>query len=331
MRAATHHTYGSPDVIEIAEVAKPSIGAREVLVQIRASSVTQGDRRLRASDYPRGLWIVGRMMSGLVRPRHPVPGTTFAGKVVEVGSEVSKFQVGDDVFGGCLGGAQAEFMAISEDSAIARMPANTGYDEAATLSYGASTALVFMRDIAEVKPGERVLIVGADGGVGRYAVQLARYFGAEVTGVCRRNFEAVRELGAHHVIDATREDFRDKKGHYDVIFDTPDVTRFSQCREALTPTGRYLSLYVSLHLLFHVAMTAVFGGRKAKFTVAMGDQKLTNELRALVEAGAIRAVIDQRYPLEQAALAHARLETKGRPFGSVVVSVGGASLSHARA
>jgi NADPH:quinone reductase-like Zn-dependent oxidoreductase len=320
MRAAKNIEYGAPNVLETAEVERPTIGPRQILVRVHASAVTQGDRRIRAADFPGMSALFGRLMLGVRGPRHTVGGSTFAGRVVEVGAEVKRFAVGDDVFGSVMHGAYAEYLAVGEEEAVATMPGNVGYAEAASIPYGAGTALVFLRDMAKVQPGERVLIVGASGGVGRMAVQVAKHLGAEVTGVLSRDAELVRELGADEIIDYTQEDFTEHRGRWDVILDTTEGNHFRAFRRALGPKGRYLSLYMTLRVLFEMAVTALRGGRRAMAGVAMGNASLTEDIRDIVEAGGVRAVIAERFPLERIADAHGALEGT-RPSGSVVVDV----------
>lgn len=239
----------------------------------------------------------------------------FAGRVVEVGSAVTRYRVGDDVFGSTDHGAYAELLATSEDSALARMPATLRYEDAAAVPYGGVTALRFLRDLAEVKPGDRVLIVGAAGGVGRFAIQLAKHLGADVTALCRRkSFDLVRELGADRVIDRETGDLDARR--YDVIFDTVGALKFARARRALTERGRYLSLILSVGLLLRVLTTRIAGGQRALFGIFMGERKDMEELSALMEQGVVRPVIARRFPLEQIADAHA---AAGRSDGAVVV------------
>ena len=319
MKAATTTAYGSPDVLQITEVATPDLGARDVLVRVHASPVTQGDRRLRASDFPGFTWLPGRLMIGITRPRHRIPGTQFAGRVVAIGDAVTRFSVGDDVFGSTMHSAQAEFLSIPEDGPIARMPGQLDHAEAAAVPYGAVTALHFLRDMAAVQPGQRVLIVGASGGVGRFAVQIARHLGAVVTGAASSDFELVRQLGADRVIDYNAEPIVGATGQYDVIFDTSGAIGFRQCRHALTDKGRFLSLIVSARLLWQMLVTSIFRrGRRAHVGVALASAALLEDVRELVEAGALRPVLAQRYPLEHIARAHTDLETAGKR-GSLVL------------
>lgn len=320
MKAAANTTYGTPDVLKMAEVARPDVSEDQILVEVRASVVTQGDRRLRAADYPGISVVFGRLFTGLTSPRHPVGGTMFAGRVVEVGANVTRFAVGADVFGSVMHGAYASHLVVKEDEAIAKMPTGLDYGEAAAVPYGAVTAVVFLRDMAKVQRGERVLVVGASGGVGRFAVQVAAALGAEVTGVCSRDHDAVRSLGAKHVIDYTVEDFTENGERYDVILDTIEGNNFARYRGSLRETGRYLSVYMTLRLLFESAWTALGSGPRAKTGVALGNAALMDEVRELVESGEIRPVIAERFAFERIVDAHEHLES-GRPFGSVVVDL----------
>ncbi|MDP2315822.1 MAG: NAD(P)-dependent alcohol dehydrogenase [Pseudomonadota bacterium] len=318
---AIHHTaYGAPHVLVLNEAPRPARGDHDVLVAVHASAVTHGDRRLRTADFPGIGWLPGRLMTGLVRPRRLVPGTTYAGRVVAIGAAVTRFAAGDDVFGLGTHGAYAEYLAVPEGGAIARKPASLDPAEAAALPYGATTALTFLRDLAGVQPGERVAVLGASGEVGRFAVQLARHLGAEVTGVCSRDHDLVAELGAQHVVDYTREDFTAGGRRYDVVFDTSETNQFGRCRGALTEHGRYLTLQLSLQSLAQMAMTSVLGGPRSMCGVSVADQEKLDAVRELVEAGAMRSVIAGRFPLDRTADAHAFLEA-GRARGSVVVEV----------
>lgn len=332
MKAAINIQYGGPEVLSSGEVPRPTIKPNQILVQVLAADVTEGDRRLRAADFPGFSAVFGRMMFGVFRPRNSVGGTNFAGRVVEVGAEVTGFAVGDDVFGGVAHGAYAEYLAVSANEAIAKMPAGTTHAEAAALPYGAVTALVFLRDMAKLQPGERVLVVGASGGVGRMAVQVAKHLGAHVTGVASRDHDLVRSLGASEIIDYTQEDFTRSGKTWDVIFDATEGDHFRSFRTALTSTGRYLTLYMTVRVLFEMAMTAMRGGPRAIAGVAMGDADKLNDVRTLVEQGALRSVVAERFSLEQIGRAHASLENS-RPRGSVIVEVSeaGAPARYGRA
>jgi NADPH:quinone reductase-like Zn-dependent oxidoreductase len=321
MNAAVHTHYGPAAVLRIAQVARPTPGPSEVLVAVHASPVTQGDRRLRAADFPGFTAVIGRLMFGLRGPRHPIPGTMFAGRVVAVGKDVTRFAVGDDVFGSVDRGAQAEFVAVAETGPVAKIPAGIEYEAAAAVPYGAGTALAFLRDAARVQPGQEVLIVGASGGVGRFAVQIARHLGARVTGVCSsRHAAMVRELGADEVIDYAREDYRRNGKTYDVIFDTVSGDGFRSSRGSLTPRGRYVTVYMNLLVLLQMLVTAVVGGRKVASSVVLGSQKLTADLAQLLADGKIWPVIVARHSFAHIVDAHAQVDA-GSTGGAVVVQV----------
>ncbi len=322
MKAAFHNQFGAPHILFIKEVERPTVAPDQLLVRVHASPVTQGDRRLRAADYPGISAVIGRLMFGVLRPKNPIPGTMFAGRVVAIGDEVTRFAVGDDVFGGVDNSAQAEYVAVAEDGAVAPMPSGIDYAEAAAAPYGAATALSFLRDVGRVQPGDKVLIVGASGGVGRYAVQIARHLGADVTGVCSaRHAELVRSLGAGRVIDYAKEDYTQSGATYDVIFDTASGDGFRAARKVLAPSGRYLTVYLSLLVLAQMLVTAVLGGRKVRGAVVLPSQQLTRDVGALLEEGAVRPVIAAQFPLDHVVDAHAELEEQ-RPAGEVMVLIG---------
>jgi NADPH:quinone reductase-like Zn-dependent oxidoreductase len=321
MKAAIIQRYGSADLLQTWDIPTPIPAEGEVLVHVRASPVTAGDLRLRAADFPTWTVVPGRLMMGVFRPKHQVQGTMFAGRVAAVGSGVSQFQVGDNVFGSTSHGAYAEYLTVPESGAMALIPDGVSYEDAAAVPYGGWTALHFLRNLANVQPGQSVLILGASGGVGRFAVQLAKHMGAVVTGVCSAdNLALVRELGADHVIDYRAEDFAGNGRHYDVIFDIAGVGSFGRSRKSLTSTGRYLTLFVSFTVLFQMAWTALRGGQKALFDVAMGKQSDMRELGDLLDQGAIRPVVAHRLPLDRIAEAHATAES-GRLQGSVLVTI----------
>ncbi len=321
MKATIQTEYGDPRVLRVVEVARPEPADDQILVEVHASAVTHGDRRLRAADFPGAAAVIGRLMFGLQRPRNPIPGTTFAGRVVEVGKAVTRFAVGDRIFGSCNHGAQAQYLAVAEDSPVAKIPAGVAYDEAAAVPYGAGTALTFLRDVAAVQPGERVLVIGASGGVGRFAVQIARHLGADVTGVCSAHKAAmVRQLGARRVIDYERQDYRYTGETYDVIFDTVSGDAFRTAKPSLSPRGRYVSLYMTLRIVLQMLWGAVFGGPRAAAAVVIGNQRLTQDVAALLAEGAIWPVVAARFALDRVADAHAALDDGNLP-GAVVVCV----------
>ncbi len=329
MLAAIQRTYGAPNVLTLEQIEPPTPGPGDVLVQVHASPVTQGDRRLRSSDFPALTWLPGRLIFGVTRPRNPVTGTQFAGRVVAVGDEVTRFAVGDDVFGSADRGAYAELLVVPEGGAMASIPQGWGYAEAASMPYGGVTALAFLRQMAELSAGEHVAIVGASGGVGRVAVQLAHALGAEVTAVCSRDHELLGDLGADHVVDRRVEDFTAHASRYDVVFDTSGRVPFRACRGALTAQGRYLTLFMTARALWEMAWTRVRGGQRATCGVALGDRDLVEELAGLMAQGSVRAVVARRHPLEQIVAAHEDLET-GEYSGDIVVEYTRADVTSAR-
>ncbi|MGB5557859.1 MAG: NAD(P)-dependent alcohol dehydrogenase [Paracoccaceae bacterium] len=322
MKAAIYDRYGPADVLQIAEIARPEIKDNEVLVQVYASSVTTADWRIRASAFPGYAWLPGRMMFGLFRPRNKVLGMEFAGRVVAKGNEVTRFRGGDAVFGFAPRGAHAEYLAMPQDGPIMLNPDNLSYEDAAAVPFGALSALVFLRDFARVAPGQKVLVHGASGGIGIFAVQLAKHFGAEVTGVASgANLDLLRALGADHVIDYTQEDFTQSARKWDLVFDTVGKTRFATVKRVLTETGIYLPLEFGFREILLALVTSRGTGKRVKVGVS-GDSSADLEMLAgLLKEGAIRPVIDSTYPLESIAEAYRRVEGRHKR-GSVVVAVG---------
>lgn len=267
---------------------------------------------------------LAQLMFGIRRPRKPILGTELAGEIEAVGAGVTSFQRGDHVFGiDSAGlGAYAEYVCRGERGALAHMPANLSFEEAAAVPFGAGTALYFLRDLAKLQPGQRVLVNGASGGVGVYAVQLAKHFGADVTGVCSgANLELVCSLGANHVIDYTKEDFTAARDAYDVILDT--VVRkadFNRCRGVLRPRGRYLAVAGGPREMGQMVWTAVLGDKKVLCGSPSETQANLIELKKLLKIGAMHPVIDRQYPLEQIAEAH-RYVDQGHKRGSVMITI----------
>jgi NADPH:quinone reductase-like Zn-dependent oxidoreductase len=323
MKAVVYTKYGPPSVVALAEVPKPTPKEREVLIRIHATTVTTGDWRARSLDMPSGFGLFGRLFFGVFGPRKPILGTELAGEVEAVGNGVTRFKVGDPVFAfaGASYGCHAAYRTMAEDGLIARKPANVSFEEAAALSFGGTTALNFLRDKAGIQRGDSVLVVGASGGVGTAAVQIAKHFGAEVTGVCSTaNLDLVRSIGAGRVIDYTREDFAKGREIYDIIVDTTGTASFPRCENALKQGGRLLVVLGSLAQALGLGRPSKASSKRVIAGVAAVNVDDMQFLARLAETGEFKPVIDRSYPLESAAEAHAYVDT-GRKRGSVVLSV----------
>lgn len=321
MKAVVSTAYGGPDVLRVKELKRPVPGEREVLVRVEAASVTRADTMMRT-----GIPYIGRLFIGIRKPKNPTPGTGFAGEIVTVGKDVKQFTVGDQVFGEVLfgSGTHAEYVCAPEDGVLAIIPDNMTYEEAAPVCDGALTSMNFLKDVANIQAGQRVLINGASGSLGTAAVQLAKYFGAEVTGVCSGpNIELVKSLGADKVIDYTKEDFTSNGQTYDIVYDTVGKSSFLRCKRALTEKGAYVSPVLGFPLLLQMLWTSLVGSKKAKFS-ATGIRPvselrvLLNELVELIESGVIKSVIDRTYSLEEITHAHTYVD-KGHKKGNVAI------------
>jgi NADPH:quinone reductase-like Zn-dependent oxidoreductase len=326
MKAVVCEKYGPPEVLELKERDKPVPKDNEVLVKVHASTVNAADCNVRGLTYiPPGLGLVAKSMLGFKKPKISVPGSVLAGEIEAVGKEVLSFKPGDKVYGtGAEMGAYAEYACRPENGAIALKPETLSYEQAAAIPYGALTALYFLRDKARVSNGQKVLINGASGGVGVYAVQLAHYFGAEVTGVCSTgNMDKVRSLGADRVIDYTKEDYARTGELWDVIFDMAvGRTSFSRARKALRPKGYYLAVAGGLKELLQMIRTSITGGKKVVFGGGTACETRENMifLSELVEAKKLRPVLDRSFPLEQIADAHRYVES-GHKKGNIAITV----------
>jgi NADPH:quinone reductase-like Zn-dependent oxidoreductase len=320
MKAVVYSTYGTPDVLQISEVPTPTPKDNEVLIRIHAAAVTTTDCNLRGGDK------LMRLVFGLRRPKRQILGTEFAGEIEAVGQDVTRFREGDQVFAatGAGFGAHAEYICLREDGALAPKPTNATYAEAAAICEGGLTALPFLRDQGKLQRGQRALINGASGAVGASAVQLAKAFGADVTGVCGpTSVELVRSLGADSVIDYSKEDFTRTGQIYDIIFDAVGKSSFSRCKGSLKSDGVYLATVPSLALYAHVLRTAKLGGKKARVaaTGLRPPSEKAKDLRYLsdlAEAGTLKPTVERSYPMAQVADAHRHVET-GHKKGTVVI------------
>ena len=321
MKAAVQTAYGVPGVVVIRDIPKPMAKDNEVLVRIVAATVTSGDARLRAFRVPTSMWLPARLFLGITRPRKAVLGSEFAGVVEAVGSAVSRFKVGDRVFGMHVYDVHAEYKVVPETAAITTIPDNLDFAEAAALPFGALTALFFVQR-AGIKPGQKVLVNGASGAVGAFGVQLARLAGAHVTAVTSaRNAELVRDLGADVVIDYQTTDFSRSGERYDVIMDTVDTVSMAQFRRASTPQGQLLAVNGGGGMFLRAALEPLFG--KRRIAVGMATEKLDDleTIRALAASGELRPTIDRRVALADIVEAHALVDS-GRKRGAVVVDIG---------
>lgn len=302
MKAIVATQYGGPEVLQLNEVQKPTPKDNEVLIKVHATTVTAADFRMRSFTVPAAVWIPARLALGITKPRQPIFGSELAGEVEAVGKDVTRFKVGDQVFASTLTenfGGYAEYKCLPEKAMMVIKPSNVTYAEAAAMPIGATTALRLLRK-GNIQRGQKVLIYGASGSVGTYAIQLAKYFGAKVTGVCSTsNLEMVKSLGADHVIDYTKEDFSATEERYDVIYDTLGKLSKSQAAKLLAPNGTFVSM--------------------ASLSTKEGMDNLIF-IKELIEKGEIKAVIDRCYPLENMVEAHRYMDT-GRKKGNIVITV----------
>ena len=323
MKAIIITKYGPPEVLEVRQVDKPAPKDDEVLIRIHATAVVAADPQFR-----KGEPFITRFFTGLTKPKHSIPGDVLAGEIESVGKDVTLYKTGDQVFAACAmtQGAQAEYICLPENGPLAIKPLNMSYEEAVGVPDGGLGALNFLRDAAQIQSGQTILINGASGAVGTYAVQLAVHFGAHVTAVCSAaNVELVRSLGAHKVIDYTKEDFNRNGQTYDTIFDAVGKSSFSRCKSSLNQKGVYVTSVPAPDFLLGMLLTSKSKGKKAAF-VAPGLRSDSDKakdlgfLKELIEAGKIRSVIDRRYPLEEIVEAHKYVE-KGHKIGNVIITI----------
>lgn len=323
MKAIIWTRYGPPEVLQLQEVEKPIPKDNEVLIKIHATTVTAGDCEARSFKFPSLFWLPLRIVFGLTKPsRKPILGQELAGEIEAVGKDVTQFKKGDPVFAATLlrFGAYAEYVCLPETHPMALKPANITYEEAATIPTGGFNGLHFLRK-ANVQSGEKVLINGAGGSIGTYAVQIAKSLGAEVTCVdSASKLEMLRAIGADHLIDYTREDFTQSGQGYDVIIDVVGKSSFSDSVRALTQNGRYVLGNPSLAGMIRALWTSMTSDKRVIFEVASYRPEDIAFLKELLEAGKIKVVIDKCYSLEQTAEAHSYVE-KGHKNGNVVITV----------
>ncbi|MFC1983788.1 NAD(P)-dependent alcohol dehydrogenase [Chloroflexota bacterium] len=319
MKAIVYEKYGPPNVLRLKEVEKPTPKDDEVLIKIHATTVNRTDCALRKAAP-----FISRFITGLIRPKKTILGTEFAGKIEAVGKNVTSFKVGDKVFGfsGNDFGAHAEYMTMPEEGSLTTMPANMTYEEAAPSTEGAHYALSFIRK-ANMQSGQRILINGATGAIGLAAVQLVKYFGADVIAVCStKNVALVKSLGADKVLDYTKEDFTKDDQMYDAVFDTVGKSSFSRCKPLLKPGGIYISSelgYMAQNPILAL-VTPIIGNKKVMFPIPIHSDENIVLFKKLIEAGKFKGVIDRCYPLEEIVEAYKYVET-GQKIGNVVITV----------
>jgi NADPH:quinone reductase-like Zn-dependent oxidoreductase len=320
MKAAVYEAYGPPEVVTIREVLRPAPKRNEVLVKVHTTLVTSGDARIRAFDIPSLFRIPGRFMLGWPKPRERILGFCFSGVVDSVGAGVTVFRIGDEVLGGRVNGMHAEYAAVPADKGIIAKPSGLSFEAAATVPFGPNTALTFLRN-SKVGPGTRLLVIGASGSVGAYAVQIGRHLGADVTAVCSAaNAGLVTALGASRVIDYTKQDIRKLSETFDVVFETVGSMNFVEALPLLAPTGTFATAVMAPPDIWPMLWPPARKGRR----IVGGEAEATNdrmsELADMMASGALQPVIDSRFTLDTIRDAHARVDTK-RKRGDVVVTI----------
>jgi len=323
MYAYTYTEYGSPNVLNYVELPTPTPKANEVLIRICATTVSAGDWRARSLNVPAGMGLIARLVFGFNRPRKPVLGTELSGIIESVGADVTTFQPGEAVIGfpGAGFGGHAECITIPADGKVVRKPENLTFEEAAAIPFGATTAYDFLINKGKLRAGERVLINGASGSVGSACVQLAKHFGAEVTGVCSAsNVDLVRDIGADRVIDYNAEDFVEEGPQYDMVVDTVGTAPWSRTRHALMPNGRMLMIAGSTSDMILGGLKARLQGKRLVGGVASESVDILRNVVDLATAGDFHPVIDRSFDFSQMIAAHAHVDT-GHKKGNVVVTV----------
>ena len=322
MKAAIYKTYGPPEVLKIEEIEKPVPKDNEVLIKVYSTTVTAVD-----SIFRNGKSFFARMTTGITKPKNKILGSEFAGDIEAIGNNVRSLKPGDKVMGdsSIKSNTYAEYVCLRDDEPLVLLPSNLSYEEAASICYGSLTALPFLRDNGQIQKGYTVLIIGASGAVGTFAVQIAKYFGAEVTGVCSNaNVEMVKSLGANKVIDYTKQDFTTSNEKYDIIFDTVGKSSFGKCKSSLKENGKYLTTVVGIRILFQMLITS---RAKKKAIIAFTGLRSTVErskdlvfIKEMIEKGKLKPVIDRKYKLEDIVEAHKYVD-QGHKKGSVIISL----------
>ena len=334
MKAILHTEYGSPDLLQLREIDTPVVKDNEVLIAVRASTVSTGDCNMRNLTFvTKSMRPLARLMFGIAKPWRPrVLGTELTGEVQSVGGQVTRFKKGDRIVAstGMAGGGHAEYACLPQDGALAIKPDALSWEEAVAIPFGANTALYFLVNLGRIQPGQRLLIIGASGSIGSAAVQLAKHFGATVTAVCSgANIQMVRSLGADTAIDYTQEDFTRREDTYDIIFDVVGATAFRRCQHLLEPRGIFLQNIMGLADIAASLWRSIAGGKRIKGGVARENRDRMKFIIDLAATGKLKPVIDRRYPLDQIAEAFRYVE-QGHKKGNVVILLPGASRASVR-
>jgi NADPH:quinone reductase-like Zn-dependent oxidoreductase len=324
MKAIVHTKYGPPDELQVREVEKPVPRDNEVLIKMHTSTVTTTDCNVRNFTFvPKSFTLFARLMFGFKKPKINILGIDLAGEIEAIGKDVKLFKKGDLVFGspGTKFGGHAEYCCVPENGALALKPLHMSWEEAAALSLAGNTALFFIRDLAKIQAGQKILIHGASGAIGTYAVQIARFYGAKVTGVCSgSNADLVRSLGADKVIDYTKEDYTQSDERYDFVFNVVGKTTFSQCKGILKQKGIFLDNMLELTGFLKIIWTSIIGGKKIMGGVSKESAENLNFFIKLFEIGKLKPVIDRSFPLEKTAEAFQYVE-KGHKKGNVIIII----------
>lgn len=322
MKAVKSTKYGAPEVLKIVEIDKPEPKDNEVLVKNYATTVTVADSRVRGFIVPLSYWIIARIALGLFKPRQKILGGELSGVIERVGKNVTKFKVGDKIFAFLDHklGAYSEYVCIKEDERILKKPENLNFKESAALSFGGTTALHFLKK-AEIKPGEKILIYGASGSVGTYAVQLAKYFGTEVTGVCSsKNLELVKSIGAVRVVDYTNNDFEKLNEKFDVVFDTVGKANISKMISILKPKGRYIHCVTTPYTKLKIQLSLLKTNIKLIGDSFSSTVEQINFINELAKEGFLKPVIDKEFNFNEIVQAHHYVD-QGHKIGNVVISI----------